>query len=67
MLDDALKQKVKDHIFNHHDGFPTTKAKLVEACAGMSDFTAEEKKWFEDTLPEGDYNSAEDVNKALGL
>ncbi|OGK15168.1 hypothetical protein A3H80_02880 [Candidatus Roizmanbacteria bacterium RIFCSPLOWO2_02_FULL_37_19] len=67
MLDDATKQKIREHIATHHDGFPTTKAKLVEACNDMSDFSEDDKKWFMDTLPDGDYNSAEEVTTALGL
>ena len=67
MLDQATKDNIKDHILNHHDGFPTTKQKLVEACEGMSDFTPEVKKWFEEALPGGTYNNAEEVFRALSL
>lgn len=55
-----------EHIKNHHDGFPTTKAKLVAACNNMSEFTDEAKKWFADNLPEGTYKTADDVLKGLG-
>jgi len=40
---------------------------LVEACEGMSDFTPEVKKWFEEALPGGTYNNAEEVFRALSL
>ncbi|MEK7556943.1 MAG: DUF2795 domain-containing protein [Patescibacteria group bacterium] len=58
----GAKQHLKEHV-----GYPATKADLVAACNGMSDFTAEDKKWFMDNLPEGTYNSAEEVEKALGM
>lgn len=66
MIDASAKAKAIDHIKNHHDGFPTTKEKLVAACNNMSDFSEGEKEWFTKTLPEATYESAEEVIKALG-
>lgn len=57
--------KAKEHIANHAT-YPTTATELKAACEGMSEFSEEDKKWFSDTLPEGSYNSPEDVYKALG-
>ena len=50
-----------------HQTYPATKTDLVAACNGLSDFSEEDKKMFSDTLPEGTYNSAEDVMKALNM
>lgn len=50
-----------------HQTYPATKADLVAACNGLSDFSEEDKKMFSDTLPEGTYNTAEDVMKALNM
>jgi hypothetical protein len=55
-----------DHLMSHMTKWPATKAELVAACDGLSDFTAEDKKEFETNLPEGTYNSPADVSKALG-
>lgn len=58
----AAKQHMKDHV-----KYPATKQDLVAACNGMSEFSDEDKKWFMDTLPEGTYNSAEEVEAAIGM
>ena len=54
-----------DHLKNHQT-YPATKAQLVVECDNLSDFSAEDKKEFMEKLPEGTYNSADDVVKALG-
>ncbi len=66
-LDQATKDSIKVHIRDHHDGFPTNKQKLVEACNNLADFTPEVKDWFIQTLPAGTYNNAGEVFKALNL
>ena len=50
-----------------HQQFPATKEELVKTCNSLSDFSESDKKWFEDNLPDREYNSAEEVIKALGL
>lgn len=57
--------KAVDHLRNHQT-YPASKDDLVKECNNLSDFSAEDKKWFEENLPEGTYNSAEDVMMALG-
>ncbi len=57
--------KMKDHIAKHVK-YPATKQDLVKACKGMSDVKASDKKWFEETLADKTYDSAEDVERALG-
>ena len=59
-------QGAKDHLKSHQK-YPATKAELVAECDNLSDFSGEDKKEFTSKLPEGTYNSADDVVKALGL
>lgn len=59
-------QGTLDHLKTHQT-YPATKADLVATCNGLSDFSEEDKKEFSEKLPEGNYNSAEEVTKALGL
>lgn len=55
-----------DHLKSHQK-YPASKAELVAECNNLSDFSEEDKQEFASKLPEGTYNSAEDVAKALGL
>ncbi|OGE08320.1 hypothetical protein A3A60_03965 [Candidatus Curtissbacteria bacterium RIFCSPLOWO2_01_FULL_42_26] len=55
-----------DHLKTHQK-YPATKADLVTECDNLSDFSEEDKEEFTQKLPEGTYNSAEEVTKALGL
>ena len=48
-----------------HQTYPATRAELVKTCNELTDFSDEDKKWFEDNLPEGSYSSEKDVFKAL--
>ena len=56
--------RVEQHL-REHQQYPATKAELVAACKNLVDFQPSEKKWFATTLPEGTYNSADEVLKAL--
>jgi len=65
--EDAVKpdmKKVTQHL-KEHQTYPATRAQLLEACNGLVDFTAAEKRWYADHLPEGTYKSATDVLNAL--
>lgn len=64
--EEMRKKEIMKHV-NEHVTYPTTKQALVEACNNMSHVPEEDKKWFMDTLPEGEYKSPEDVKKALGM
>lgn len=55
----------KEHLKTHVT-YPATKSDLVAACNNLSDFSGEDKKEFTDKLPEGTYDSADAVMKALG-
>lgn len=50
-----------------HMTYPANKAQLVAACNSLSDFSEEDKKSFAQKLPEGNYDSADEVIQALGL
>ena len=60
------KQGAMDHL-KDHQSYPATKADLVKECNDLSDFSADDKAWFMEHLPEGTYNSAQEVSQALGL
>lgn len=59
-------QAAMDHMKDHVT-YPVTKADLVAACNNMSEFSDADKKEFADKLPDGTYNSAEEVTKAMGM
>lgn len=50
-----------------HQSYPATKEELVKECNSLSDFSDADKRWFSETLPEGTYNSADEVIEVLGL
>ncbi|MBI2315148.1 hypothetical protein HYU93_03805 [Candidatus Daviesbacteria bacterium] len=50
-----------------HQKYPASKADLVKECNNLSDFSGADKRWFMENLPEGAYNSADEVIGALGL
>lgn len=55
-----------DHL-RTHQSYPASKADLMKACNDLTDFSAEDKQWFTVHLPEGTYNSADEVIKVLGI
>jgi hypothetical protein len=57
----AIKH-LKEHV-----KYPASRAVVLATCADTPEFSAEEKKWFADTLPERTYGSAEEVARALHL
>jgi hypothetical protein len=58
-------KKVTQHLKEHQTD-PATRAELLAACNELADFSAGEKRWYADHLPEGTYKSAAEVLKALG-
>ena len=50
-----------------HQIYPANKADLIASCNELSDFSESDKKWFSKNLPDGKYNSANEVIKALDL
>ena len=69
-LDKETQQKLREHMRmrNHVKSvkYPATKEELVTAFKGFKDVKADDRKWFEETLPAKTYDNAEDVMKALG-
>jgi hypothetical protein len=59
-------QNAMMHLREHQE-YPATKQQLVEACNSLSDFSDEDKKWFEENLPDSTYDSADEVVQALGM
>lgn len=55
-----------DHLKTHQK-YPATKEELVKECNELSDFSDEDKKWFEQNLPDKTFSSADEVAEALGL
>lgn len=58
-------QGAMDHLKTHQQ-YPATKAQLVAECDSLSDFSEDDKKEFMEKLPEGTYQSADEVIQALG-
>ncbi len=59
------KKAAIEHLKSHQT-YPATKADMVKTCNELSDFSAVDKQWFTDHLPEGTYNSAQEAMQALG-
>jgi hypothetical protein len=53
--------------FEKHVTYPATRSAILAACANSTEFSAAEKRWFEQKLPDREYKSAAEVNAALGL
>jgi len=60
------KKNAIEHLKNHQK-YPATKEDLVKECDDLSDFSDEDKKWFEEHLMEKTYKSADEVMQVLGL
>lgn len=56
--------RVNQHL-TQHQTYPATRAQLLASCKSLSEFSPGEKRWFADHLPDGTYQSAADVMKAL--
>jgi len=59
----TLVKDVLKHLKSHVK-YPANKRELVAACNNLADLP-EDKEWLAQTIPEGRYNSAVDVLKAL--
>jgi len=58
--------KTKAHLADHVK-YPAKRADILAACADTPEFSSAEKQWLADNLPEGDYQDANDVVRALKL
>jgi len=57
-------KKIEAHLREHQE-YPATRAQLLASCNELVDFTAAEKRWYADRIPEGTYKSADEVLKVL--
>lgn len=57
---------VKKH-FKEHVQYPASRAAVLAACADTPEFSAGEKKWLADNLPDRTFASADDIASALHL
>jgi len=58
----AAKKHLAEHVT-----YPATREQILAACADTPEFSAGEKRWISDNLPEGTYASADQVAGALKL
>jgi len=58
----ATKMHLEQHV-----KYPATRKEVLAACADTPEFTAAQKLWFEQNLPEGNYPSSASVMTALKL
>jgi hypothetical protein len=58
--------KAVKHL-REHVSYPASRAAILAACADTPEFTADEKKWMSDHLPDRTYASADEVAAALRL
>jgi hypothetical protein len=59
-------QAMIDHIKSHIK-YPATKNEIWAACQEMSDVPETDRKMFNDKVPEGVYENADEVLTVLGL
>ena len=64
---DMEYKDLKTHIQEHIHKWPATKDEIAEACNKMDDVSDEERMLFNDKLPDGTYNSPDEVLMALGM
>ena len=58
----ATKLHLEQHV-----KYPANRKEILAACADTPEFTAAQKAWFEQNLPEGNYPSPSAVMTALKL
>ena len=52
------------HLKNHVN-YPANRQQINEACNNMSDIPAEDRSWFQSSLPDGTYRGPDEVVSAL--
>jgi hypothetical protein len=53
-----------NHIKNDVN-YPASKQDIMEACSGFSEVSKQERDWFDDTIPDRTFNSANEVVMAI--
>lgn len=59
-------EKTRKHL-QAHVHYPASRAEILAACAQTPEFTASEKQWFSNSLPDRTYASADEVLQVLGI
>ncbi len=59
---DRLRKHLREHVT-----YPATRAEILEACANTPEFSAGEKLWTTQHLPEGTFENADAAIDAMGL
>jgi len=54
------------HLREHAE-YPASRETIIAACVDTPEFTDGEKQWIEQNLPEGEYQTADEVIEAMGL
>jgi len=65
-MDDQAKRELTSHI-REHVSYPTSKKAIVEACSNMAHVPDTARQLVTSQLADKQYNSADQVLKALGL
>ncbi len=53
-----------EHLKNHVE-YPASREEVVAACNSMSDVPTDDRDWFVNHLPAGNYNNADEVLSAI--
>ncbi len=56
---------LKSHLMEHIEKWPASKVDIVAACNQMSDVPEDEKKKFQEMLPDKSYQNSEEVFQAM--
>lgn len=65
-MDDMNMKEMMEHLKSHVT-YPASKKQIWEMCNTMSHVPEDHRKMFMDKVPEGTYNSADEVMKAAGM
>lgn len=60
-----ISEEAMIHLREHIEKWPATKEEIIETCNKMQDIDGKEKKMFEDKLPDGVYDTPDDVINAM--
>lgn len=69
MMDEMNMDEMKEMLshLKEHITYPATKQQIWSACNNMQHVTDKEKEMFQKMVPDGTYNSADEVMKAAGM
>lgn len=64
MNEQSCVKNALNHIKNDVN-YPANKQDIMQACSGFSEVSKLERDWFDSTLPDRTFNSANDVVQAI--